>query len=72
MTDEEVERAQWLLNNRPRKVLGWKFPAEVYQEALEESATIGWIRVTDDPEKSQILLTLPANLVGGLPLAKQM
>ena len=38
VTDEEVERAQWLLNNRPRKVLGWKFPSEVIQEVLVEGA----------------------------------
>ena len=40
VTDEEVARAQWLLNNRPRKVLGWKFPAEVMQEVLAEGAMI--------------------------------
>ena len=40
VTDEEVARAQWLLNNRPRKVLGWKFPAEAMQEVLAEGATI--------------------------------
>lgn len=40
VTDEEVARAQWLLNNRPRKVLGWKFPSEVLQEVLAEGATI--------------------------------
>ena len=40
VTDEEVARAQWLLNNRPRKVLGWKFPSEVMQEVLSEGATI--------------------------------
>lgn len=40
VTDEEVARAQWLLNNRPRKVLGWKFPSEVMQEVLAEGATI--------------------------------
>ena len=38
LTDEEVARAQWLLNNRPRKVLGWKFPSEVMQEVLAEGA----------------------------------
>ena len=38
VTDEEVARAQWLLNNRPRKVLDWKFPAEVMQEVLGEGA----------------------------------
>ena len=40
VTDEEVARAQWLLNNRPRKVLDWKFPAEVMQEVLAEGAMI--------------------------------
>ena len=40
VTDEEVARAQWLLNNRPRKVLGWKFPSEVMREVLAEGATI--------------------------------
>ena len=40
VTDEEVARAQWLLNNRPRKVLDWKFPAEAMQEVLAEGATI--------------------------------
>ena len=40
VTDEEVARAQWLLNNRPRKVLGWKFPAEAMQEVLAEGAMI--------------------------------
>ena len=38
-TDDEVADAQWLLNNRPRKVLGWKFPSEVYMEVLAEGAT---------------------------------
>lgn len=40
VTDEEVARVQWLLNNRPRKVLDWKFPAEVMQEVLAEGAMI--------------------------------
>ncbi len=40
VTDEEVERAQRLLNNRPRKVLGWKKPAEAMQEVLAEGAMI--------------------------------
>ena len=38
VTDEQVEEAVWLLNNRPRKVLGRKFPAEAMQEVLLESA----------------------------------
>ena len=40
VTDEEVARAQWLLNNRPRKVLDWKMPAEVMQEVLADGAMI--------------------------------
>lgn len=40
VTDEEVARAQWLLNNRPRKALNRKFPAEAMQEVLAEGATI--------------------------------
>ena len=40
VTDEQVAEAQWLINNRPRKVLGWKFPSEVMREVLEEGATI--------------------------------
>lgn len=38
VTDEEVAYAQRLLNNRPRKVLGWKKPAEAMQEVLVEGA----------------------------------
>lgn len=38
VTDEEVARAQWLLNNRPRKVLDWKLPSEAMQEVLAEGA----------------------------------
>ena len=40
VADGEVAHVQWLLNNRPRKVLGWRFPAEVIQEVLSEGATI--------------------------------
>lgn len=40
VTDEEVERAQWLLNNRPRKVLDLKPPSNVMQEVLSEGAMI--------------------------------
>lgn len=40
VTDEQVAEAQWLLNNRPRKVLGWKFPSEAMMEVLEEGAMI--------------------------------
>ena len=38
VTDEQVARAQWLLNNRPRGVLNWKMPAEVMQVVLAEGA----------------------------------
>lgn len=40
VSDEEVSEAQWLLNNRPRKVLGWKFPSEAMREVLAEGAMI--------------------------------
>ena len=40
VTDEQVARAQWLLNNRPRKVLDWKFPSEAIQEVLADVAMI--------------------------------
>lgn len=40
VTDEQVADTQWRLNNRPRKVLGWRFPSEVLQEVLAEGATI--------------------------------
>ena len=40
VTDEEVARAQWLLNNRPRRVLDWKLPAESLQEVLAEGTMI--------------------------------
>lgn len=38
VTDEEVEEAVWLINNRPRKVLGWRFPSEVIRDVLAEGA----------------------------------
>lgn len=40
VSDEEVDKAQWQLNNRPRKVLDWKFPSEAMQEVLAEGAMI--------------------------------
>lgn len=40
VSDEEVGKVRWLLNNRPRKVLGWKFPSEAMQEVLAEGAMI--------------------------------
>ena len=30
LTDEEILRAEWLINNRPRKRLNWKTPVEVF------------------------------------------
>lgn len=36
VTDEEVARAQDLLNTRPRKTLGWRTPAEAYAEELRK------------------------------------
>lgn len=38
VSDQEVEQAQWLLNNRPRKVLNAKFPSEALMELLADSA----------------------------------
>lgn len=38
VTDEEVEEAVWLINNRPRKVLGWRLPSEVMRDVLAEGA----------------------------------
>lgn len=35
--NEEIRRVEELLNNRPRKVLGYKTPKEVYLEAISES-----------------------------------
>ncbi|MBP1326329.1 IS30 family transposase [Leucobacter exalbidus] len=32
---EELEAVAYTLNNRPRKVLGWKTPAEVFTEQLQ-------------------------------------
>jgi IS30 family transposase len=31
---EELSRVQHRLNNRPRKTLGWRTPAEVFHEAM--------------------------------------
>jgi len=36
--DEEIRRVEELLNNRPRKVIGYKTPKEVYLMALSEPA----------------------------------
>lgn len=35
ITDEEIRDVEWELNNRPRKRLGFKTPAEVWNEALD-------------------------------------
>ncbi len=35
LKDAEVQRVQDLLNNRPRKVLGFCTPQEVFEQALE-------------------------------------
>ena len=37
VTDEDVQFVEYLINNRPRKCLGWKTPAEI----LEESVALG-------------------------------
>ena len=34
VTDEEIQRVEDLLNNRPRKCLGWRTPAEVFFEGV--------------------------------------
>ena len=37
VTDEDIQFVEDLINNRPRKCLGWKTPAEI----LEESVALG-------------------------------
>jgi IS30 family transposase len=32
ITDEEIQRVEYLLNTRPRKRLGWKTPYQVFYE----------------------------------------
>lgn len=34
ITQEEVSKAVEIINNKPKKILGWKTPAEVYQQHL--------------------------------------
>jgi transposase, IS30 family len=34
VSDEEIARIEWALNNRPRKRLGWRTPLEVWSVAL--------------------------------------
>lgn len=38
---QELEAVAYSLNNRPRKVLGWKTPAEVFAEQLESIESTG-------------------------------
>lgn len=35
VSDEEIARIEWALNNRPRKRLGWRTPLEVWSVALQ-------------------------------------
>src|SRR6202451_270348 len=44
---EDLEAVALAINNRPRKILGWKTPAEVFEEQLRSLqqpgvATTGW------------------------------
>lgn len=39
LTHGNVAKVQWLLNNRPRKILNFKTPAEVFKQALNISKT---------------------------------
>ncbi|HEY4502254.1 MAG TPA: IS30 family transposase, partial [Candidatus Paceibacterota bacterium] len=32
VSDEEIQRVEYLLNTRPRKRLGWKTPYQVFYE----------------------------------------
>ena len=34
VTDEDIQHVEDLINNRPRKCLGWKTPAEVWAECV--------------------------------------
>ena len=34
ITDEDVQRVEDLINNRPRKCLGWKTPAEIFRKSV--------------------------------------
>lgn len=43
---QELEAVAYSLNNRPRKVLGWKTPAEVFAEQLESIESTG-VATTD-------------------------
>ena len=43
---EELEAVAYTLNNRPRKVLGWRTPSEVFSEQLESVESTG-VATTD-------------------------
>jgi IS30 family transposase len=43
---DELEAVVLALNNRPRKVLGWKTPAEVFAEQLHSHPQLG-VATTD-------------------------
>ena len=45
-SSEELEAVAYTLNNRPRKVLGWRTPSEVFSEQLESVEKIG-VATTD-------------------------
>jgi IS30 family transposase len=34
ITDKEIQFVEELINNRPRKCLGWKTPAEIFAESV--------------------------------------
>ncbi|MGB2935591.1 MAG: IS30 family transposase, partial [Nostocoides sp.] len=38
---EDLEAVAHALNNRPRKILGWKTPAEVFEEQLRSLQQTG-------------------------------
>ena len=41
---EDLEAVALALNNRPRKILGWKTPAEVFEEQLRSLQPTGVAR----------------------------
>lgn len=41
VTDEEIQRVEYLLNTRPRKRLGWKTPYQVFYERTGVNLTAG-------------------------------
>ena len=34
VTDDDIQRVEDIINNRPRKCLGWRTPAEVFYESV--------------------------------------